>query len=257
MKTLVAVAIALSMVACSRGGASGKKKLHVGAASDLLKAFTELGAEFEAKTGIDIEFSFGSSGLLAKQIEQGAPFFLFAAANKSFVDQVVKAGRCDASTVRLYARGRIVVWTAVGKPAPATLEDLVKPEYKKIAIANPEHAPYGVAAKQAMQKAGVWDRIADRIVLSENVSATQLYAKNGDADAALVALSLAVATDGGTTLRVDPALHEALDQQLVVCGSGAEAEYGRQFADYLSTTNARELMIRYGFILPTETEPAR
>jgi molybdate transport system substrate-binding protein len=247
---LVAVAIAVSLVACSTDRAPENKRVRVAAASDLTKAFGELAREFTAKTGIVPEITFGSSGLLAKQIEQGAPFFLFAAANKGFTDQVVKAGRCDPQTAHLYARGRIVVWTQTGKPAPATLEDLAKPEFKRIAIASPDHAPYGVAAKQALQKAGVWDRIADRIVLGENVSATLLYAKNGDADAAIVALSLAVATDGGTVLRIDPALHEPLDQQLVVCGKGTEADRARQFADFVGSKDGRELMARYGFILP-------
>src|SRR5690606_37802728 len=143
------------------------------------------------KTGITAELNFGSSGLLAKQIEQGAPYYLFAAANKLFTEQVITAGRCDGATARIYAKGRVVVWTASGKPAPATLEDLARPEYKRIAIANPEHAPYGVAARQALEKAGVWPKIADRIILAENVLATMLYAKDGNADAAIVALSLA------------------------------------------------------------------
>lgn len=252
MNKLLALAIAVSLGACSKPTTSGKT-VRIAAASDLQKAFTELAKDFEKKTGIHAEINFGSSGLLAKQIEQGAPFYLFAAANKSFTEQVVSAGRCDGSTAQLYARGRLVVWTAAGKPAPVTFDDLAKPEYTKIAIANPEHAPYGVAAKQALQNAGIWDRVANRIVLGENVSATLLYAKNHDADAAIVALSLSMVTEGGTTLRVDPALHDPLDQQLVVCGKGAEADLARQFATFLGGKDGREVMIRYGFILPSES----
>ncbi|MDX2088484.1 MAG: molybdate ABC transporter substrate-binding protein [Kofleriaceae bacterium] len=250
----LALGIVLLMAGCS--SKSRSRRVRVAAASDLAKAFTELGAEFEKKTGIAPEFNFGSSGQLSKQIEQGAPFFLFASANKAFVEKVVAAGRCDAKTQRMYARGRIVVWTANGKPAPATLDDLAKPAYQKIAIANPDHAPYGVAAKQALEKVGVWSKIADRIVLAENVQATMLYAKNGDADAAVVALSLAVVTDGGSFLRIDPALHDVLDQQLVVCGSGDEADAARQLAAFIASPEGREVMTRYGFQLPEQGSAA-
>jgi molybdate transport system substrate-binding protein len=235
---------------CGRGARS--RKVRVAAASDLARALTELGAEFERRTGIHPELSFGSSGQLAKQIEQGAPFFLFASANKACVDDVIAKGRCDATSARDYARGRIVVWTATGKPAPAKLEDLAQPQFRRIAIANPEHAPYGVAAKQALEHAGVWSQIADRVVLAENVQATMLYAKNGDADAAVVARSLAVGTDGGAVLRIDPALHAPLDQQLVVCGTGEEADAAHQLAAYIDSREGREVMARYGFQLPVE-----
>jgi molybdate transport system substrate-binding protein len=245
----LSVVIALLLV----GGCGGKKsgrKVRIAAASDLQAAFLEVGKEFTAKTKIAPEFQFSSSGLLAKQIEQGAPYFLFASANKEFTEQVAKSGRCDAQTKQLYARGRIVVWTAPHEPAPKTLDDLARPEFAKIAIANPEHAPYGLAARQALQKAGVWDRVAPRMVLGENVSATMLFAKNGDVDAAIVALSLAVVTKGGSTLPVDPALHEPLDQQLIVCGTGSESDDARQFAAFLASREGREIMTRYGFTLP-------
>lgn len=249
VRTLLLVVLAVSVATACSSKRSGRK-VRIAAASDLQNAFLEVGKEFTAKTGIAPEFNFSSSGLLATQIDQGAPYVLFASANKQFTDQVANSGRCDAKSKQLYARGRIVVWSSPGKPAPATLEDLVKPEYEKIGIANPEHAPYGLAAKQALQRAGVWDRIADRIVLGESVSATMLFAKNGDVNAAVVALSLAVVTKGGTTLRIDPALHEPLDQQLIVCGTGAESDDARTFAAFLATNEGREIMTRYGFTLP-------
>src|ERR1700755_2198635 len=170
------------------GGCSAKSarhKVRIAAAADLSHAFNELGGEFQSKTGIALEMEFGSSGLLAKQIEQGAPFAMFAAANRDYVDQVVKAGKCDPASAHSYARGRIVVWTPNGIAAPATLDELADPRFHKIAIANPEHAPYGKAAKQALDKAGVWPKIADRIVLGENIQATMMYAHDHNADAAI------------------------------------------------------------------------
>jgi len=250
VRTLVALVLAAGLAACS--SKSGDRTVRIAAASDLQRAFTELGTEFKTRTGITPEFNFGSSGLLAKQIEQGAPYFLFASANKAFADKVVKAGRCDGATARLYAQGRIVVWTAPGKKAPTSLAELANPEFKRIGIANPDHAPYGVAAKQALEKAGVWTQIQDRIVLGENIQAAMLIAKNGDVDAAVVALSLAVVADGGASLKIDPALHAPLDQQLVVCGKGAEADDARKFADFVTSREGREVMSRYGFQLPAD-----
>ncbi|MDB4963858.1 MAG: Molybdenum transporter, periplasmic molybdenum-binding protein ModA [Myxococcales bacterium] len=253
MRRVIACLVALAAIgagACS--SKSSGRTVAIAAASDLQRAFEELGNEFKQRTGITPEFTFGSSGLLAKQIEQGAPFFLFASANKAFAEKVIQAGRCDGATARLYAQGRVVVWTAPGKRAPVSLADLASPEFKRIAIANPDHAPYGVAGKQALEKAGVWPQIADRIILAENIQATMLIAKNGDVDAAVVALSLAVVADGGASLKIDPALHEPLDQELVVCGKGEQADAARQFADFIGSREGREVMSRYGFQLPTE-----
>jgi len=250
VRTVVGLVIAVGLAACS--SKSEGRTVRIAAASDLHRAFTELGAEFKTRTGITTEFNFGSSGLLAKQIEQGAPFFLFASANKAFADQVIKSGRCEAETARLYAQGRIVVWTAPGKKAPMALTDLANPEFKRIGIANPDHAPYGVAARQALEAAGVWPKVQDKLVLGENIQATMLIAKNGDVDAAIVALSLAVVADGGTSLKIDPSLYAPLDQKLVVCGKGPEADAARQFADFIATREGREVMSRYGFQLPTD-----
>jgi molybdate transport system substrate-binding protein len=252
MRYLVVLAL-VAAGACSKSG----HKVRVAAAADLAKAFTELGAEFKARTGITLELEFGSSGLLAKQIEQGAPFTLFAAANREYIDQVVKAGRCDGATAHPYARGRIVVWTPTGLVAPAKLADLADPRFRKIAIANPAHAPYGRAAKQALEKAGLWPQLQDRIVLGENVQATMLYARDHNADAAVVALSLAVVTDGGASLPIDPAMHDPLDQAMVVCGGGEDASAGRKFAEFISSREGREVMTRYGFLLPDESLPAK
>lgn len=238
----------LAAGACSKSA----HKVRVAAAADLAKAFTELSTEFTTRTGITLELEFGSSGLLAKQIEQGAPFSLFAAANREYVDQAVKSGHCDGATAHPYARGRIVVWTPAGVQAPAQLADLADPRFRKIAIANPEHAPYGRAAKQALDKAGVWAQVQDRIVLGENVQATMLYARDHNADAAIVALSLAVVTDGGAFLPIDQALHAPLDQAMVVCGSGDDARAAQRFADFISSRDGREVMTRYGFLLPDE-----
>jgi molybdate transport system substrate-binding protein len=247
MRRIIALAF-IVLAACSSKKAVDNapvKTLRVAAASDLAKAFEDVGAAFEKKTGIKPNFNFSSSGLLAKQIEQGAPFFLFAAANRSFVEQVVKANKCDEATAQLYSRGRLVLWSKNG--APAKLTDLVDPKYKRIGIANPDHAPYGKAAKQALEKAGIYDQVKDRLVLGENISATMTYAKEGSVDVAFVALSLAIQTDAQLYSPVELDLHEPLEQTMVVCGKGGEADAARQLADFIVSEEGRGIMERYGF----------
>jgi len=235
----------LVLAAC--GKSPSETRVRIAAAADLTKAFGEVGKAFAQKTGITPEISFNSSGVLAKQIAQGAPYFLFAAANKDFVDQVVASGKCDAATVAAYARGEVVVWTPDGVAPPKTLGELADPRFAKIALANPDAAPYGRAAKQALERAGVWSQIQDKVVLADNVQATMLFARRKEAQAALVALSLAVVTDGGSTLPVDKGLYDPLVQELVVCGSGAEAEHAKQFAAFVASPEGKEIMTRYGF----------
>lgn len=221
------------------------KSIRVAAASDLARAFDEVGKAFEKKTSIKTTFDFGSSGLLAKQIEQGAPFFLYAAANKNFVEQVVKSGKCDGATAALYSRGRLVLWGKGG--APANITDLADPKYKRIGLANPDHAPYGKAAIEAMQKAGVYDQVKDRLVLAENVQAAMTYAREGSVDIAFVALSLAIANDTKNYTAVELDLHQPLEQTLVVCGQGKEADAARELAKFITGDEGRAIMTQYGF----------
>lgn len=251
MKLVCVLACAILAVgACGGRKKSSGTEIKIAAASDLSRAFEEVGQAFEKETGIHATFTFGSTGLLAKQIAEGAPFDLFAAANVSFVDKVVQSGACDGATKALYARGRIVLWST--GEVPKTLEELADPKYAKIAIANPDHAPYGKAAKEALEKAGVWNAVSGRIVQGENILQTLQYAKSGNVDVAIVALSLAVVSDGGSSTPIDPALHAPLDQALVVCGEGAAGEAARKFAGFVASPQGREIMSRYGFLLPGE-----
>jgi molybdate transport system substrate-binding protein len=234
-RAVVLAALFALAAGCRRHASSGTVK--VAAAADLARAFEELGPAFTAKTGHKVVFTFGSSGLLAKQIGEGAPYDLYAAANASYVTQVIDEGVCDATTRTLYAQGRIVVWSRGAKVG--SLAELADPRFGKIAIANPDHAPYGKAARQALQHAGVWDQVSGKLVFGENVQQTKQWAQDGSADAAIIALSLSIAGDGGTTLPIDPSFHDPLDQQLVVCGNGEEADAARQFAGFISSREGR------------------
>lgn len=240
--------------ACSRSTPPGEAPIKVAAASDLSFAFKEVGAAFEKRSGRKVTFTFGSTGMLAKQIAEGAQYDVFAAANVSFVEDVIKADACIAETKSPYARGRIVIWTKNGGVAPPeAIGDLTDPRFVKIAIANPEHAPYGKAAREAMIGAGVWEGIKSRIVNGENVSQSLQFAQTGNAESAFVALSLAVVTEGGSYVLVDDTLHKPIDQALVVCKRGADEKVGRDFATFVSSPDGRQIMKKYGFTLPGET----
>lgn len=266
-RTLLIALVAFGPSACGKSSGSGTgpgtgtgrkgEPLRVAAAADLAVAFGEVGAAFERSSGKKVEFSFGSTGLLAKQISEGAPYDVFAAANTTYVDDVVRAKACDESTKRLYARGRIVVWASDKAALPASIEGLRDPKFAKIALANPEHAPYGLAAQQAMTKSGVWGDLKPRAVYGENVQQTMMFAQSGNAEVAIVALSLAVNAGGGY-LPIDAELHAPLDQAMVVCSGGAgggKPNEARAFVEFVASEPGHAIMRRYGFLLPGEAVP--
>lgn len=235
------------------GGDPEPPPVRVAAAADLTFAFEELGRLFEEETGHRVTFSFGSTGLLAQQLRFGAPFDLFAAANVSFVDQVVGTGVCDEATVAPYARGRVAVWSRAGGVAPPTsLDALRDPRFARIAIANPEHAPYGQAAKQALETAGVWTEIESRLVYGENVRQALQFAETGNVEAALVALSLVIQDDENPWMLIADELHDPIDQALVVCTEGDQRAGGEAFARFVNEPAGRVVMQSYGFLLPGE-----
>ena len=252
----LAVVLAPSEVSCTRT-APAAPALKVAAAADLAFAFKDVGDAYEKKTGQKVVFSFGSTGLLAKQITEGAPFDVFAAANLSFAEEVVASGACVAGSTQLYARGRIVMWSRDAASAPASLAELKDPRFAKIAIANPEHAPYGRAAKEALIKAGVWEAVSPKLVFGENVQQTLQFAQSGNAEVAIVALSLATVS-GGKYEMIDPVNHLALDQALVVCKGSPESKgslqpVARTFTAFVNSEDGRAIMKRFGFLLPGET----
>jgi molybdate transport system substrate-binding protein len=234
-------------VSCQRPAPVPAAQIQVAAAADLSVAFEEMGKLFETRTGQKVTFSFGASGTLAKQLAQGAPFDLFAAANASFVDSAVQAGACDGATKALYARGHLVVWTRQGVAAVRSLGDLQGVEIKHIAIANPEHAPYGKAAREALTHAGLWPALEPKIVRAENVRQALQFAQTGNADVAIIALSLVAKDDSGARLPIDPALHGPIEQTLVVCRHGKNAEGARAFAKLVESSDGQALLKRYGF----------
>ena len=252
--------LALLATACGADGhaVTSEEPLSVAAAADLMPAFTLLGESFEEATGEKVVFSFGSSGQLAQQLIEGAPMDLYASADVAFVERVLEAGVGDPATQATYALGRIAIWS----PDDAwggweSLEDLARDdEVRVIAIANPEHAPYGRAATQALETAGIREAVEPRLVLGENVSDAQRLAATGNADVAIVALSLALAADesgDGQWILLDEGLHEPLQQDLIVTAEDPDrAELAGRFVDHINSEEGREVMRRFGLLLPGE-----
>jgi len=221
--------------------------LTVAAASDLTPAFEELGREFEKTNKTKVVFVFGSTGMLTRQIENGAPFDVFAAANVSYVDELVQKGLVIPDSRAIYARGRITLWT----PNDSNLRlqgvaDLARPEVQRIAIANPDHAPYGLAAEQALQNAGVWDRVQPKLVYGDNIRQTLQYAQTGNVEVAIVALSLSVQSNGRWTL-IPEDLHQPIDQGLAVMKTTQKEQAARAFGAFINSERGKAIMKKYGF----------
>lgn len=252
MRFLFVLLIAFAMPASAGAALQDGPTLTVSAASDLTLAFEELGAVFEEDTGIGIDFNFGSTGQLTEQIEAGAPVDVFAAANVSYIDQLADAELIFEDTQALYARGQIVLWTRGDSELTIeSIDRLDDDDIQRIAIANPDHAPYGAAARDALMTAGIWDAVQDKLILGENISDTLRYAETGNVDVAIVALSLAIPSDGlWTTIPQD--LYPPIDQALAVIASTELEDEARAFALFVNSDQGRAIMREYGFLLPGE-----
>lgn len=227
------------LAACTRPAAPAP--VRIAAAADLSGAFEELGKRSEPAP----VFSFGSSGLLAKQLAGGAPFDVFAAANRSFVEDAVKSGACDAATLKPYARGRLAVWSKAG---PVKLEELGGEQFKRIAIANPEHAPYGRAAREALGAAGLWERVEPRLVYGENIRQTLQLAQTGNVEVAIVALALV--KEQPNAVVVEAERHQPIIQALALCKNGQNRAGGEAFVQLLGSEEGRAVLAKYGFEPP-------
>ena len=243
---------------CAAGTAAAQSPPTVAAAADLQFAVEEVAARFTADTGRTVRLTFGSSGNFARQIEQGAPFALFMSADEDLVFRVADAGRTvDRGT--LYAIGRIVLMAPHSSTLPVDGElkglaaALAAGRIKRFAIANPEHAPYGKRAEEALKHAGLWEAVKPHLVLGENVSQAAQFATAGNADGGIIAYSLALAprvAEKGRFVLIPQGWHQPLKQRMVLL-KGAD-ETARAFYEYLQKPTARTILARYGFALPGE-----
>lgn len=254
-RSLLAGVAVLGVAACSPGAPN--KTFAVAAAADLQYAIQEVAALFREDTGIDVQLSLGSTGNFARQIREGAPFALFLAADESFIFDLARDG-LTRDEGALYAIGRIVVKVPEGSvlKADGSLESLraalAQGQIKRFAIANPEHAPYGKRAEEALRHAGLWDAIQPFLVLGENVAQAAQFALSGNAEGGIIAYSLALAPEvaaRGTHDLIPEDWHQPLRQRMALLrGAGPEAE---AFYTFIQSPAARVVMERYGFSLPT------
>jgi len=234
----------------------GQVTLTLSAAADLTYAFQEIGVVFENETGTRVVFNFGSSGQLAQQIRQGAPVDVFASASRALVEDLDKGGLIVAGTNMLYAKGRIGLWPRDGSPFyPGNIQDLTRLEVKRIAIANPEHAPYGMAAMQAFQSANIWDVVRSKLVMAENASQTLQYAKTGNVDVAVIPLSLVVQNTNSHWVLIPENFHQPIEQTLGIIKGTPHEKEAYQFIALINSHKGRDIMRKYGFILPGEELP--
>jgi molybdate transport system substrate-binding protein len=246
--------LALALVAFSASLWAGDK-VTIAAAADLKFAMEEIVTAFkQANPAAEVETIYGSSGKFHTQIQQGAPFDLFFSADISYPRMLEKEGLA-ASEAKPYAFGRLVLWSASRDASKMTIADLADPGIKKIAIANPKHAPYGKRAEEALRSAGLWDKVEPRLVMGENIAQTAQYVQTGNADIGIVALSLALnkelASKGGYAL-IPENLHQPLEQGYIVTRQAAGNPLAKKFAAYMGSPDARRVMVRYGFVLPGE-----
>ncbi len=255
---LLVLAVVIGLVggcagAGSPGAAAGQDgPLLIAAAADLQFAFADTGAQFKEKTGQAVTFSFGSTGLLTQQIENGAPFDIFAAANVSYMERLREQGLIMPDSEQPYAQGRLVLMVNRRSGVTATkLADLQADDIRRVAIANPAHAPYGVAAQQALQSAGLWTALQPKIVYGDNVRQTLQFVQTGDAQAGIVSLSIAGVPEVRYT-PIDPALHQPINQAMAILKRTKQEEVARQFVAFVNGPEGRSIMKKYGFVLPGE-----
>jgi len=241
--------LGLVLCHCRKQSATTIQPLRVAAASDVEPVFGALCESYKQKTGRDVVLSFASSGALAKQIEHGAPFDLFVSASEEHIARLRKKGRLVPSTIRSYARGQLALWTAGDGQLPGSLAELVAAPNLRIAVANPEHAPYGSAAVSALRSLGLYEKVRARLVFAENVRQAQLFTESGNTDVSIIARSLAGRS--GRFVEVPLVLHPPINQTLAVIKGGDET-HAAELAELLDTPQGRRLLRDSGFLPPTD-----
>jgi molybdate transport system substrate-binding protein len=237
------------------GRVTHAQEIRVAAAADLKFALDELGTRYEKQAGKKIAAIYGSSGNFFAQIQNGAPFDLFLSADIEYPRRLEAAGLAEPGTVYEYAIGRIVIWM----PADARVDlarlgwkALLEPGVEKIAIANPEHAPYGRAAIAALRKAGVYQQVRRRLVYGENIAQAAQFVASGSAQAGILALSLAVSPPmrDGKRWEIPEDMHPPIEQAAVILKSAKEKEDARAFLAFLKSDPGRRILKAYGFMQP-------
>jgi molybdate transport system substrate-binding protein len=237
---------------------AAEREINVAAAADLSAALQEVAAEYQQRTGVVVKLSFGSSGALTQQIENGAPFDLFFSADMDYPRQLIADGHAEGASLYRYAVGQLVIWLPPDSPLDVERQGmnvLLDESVKKIAMANPQHAPYGRAAAAALKHYGLYEKVSSRLVLGENVAQAAQFVESGNAQAGFVALShaSAPAMQGKGKYWVVPAdAYPPLDQGVVLISHSPNTKEAAAFLGFVKTEEAAGILRRYGFTSPDQ-----
>jgi len=253
---LAVLLIATSVVARGQGA-----QISVAAAADMTFALNEISREYESQTHNKVKIVYGSSGNFFSQIQNGAPFDVFLSADVEYPRKLQAVGLVEPETLYRYAIGEIALWC----PANLGLDlknknwrALLDPSVKKIAMANPAHAPYGRAALTALQKSGVYSQVQPKLVYGENISQAAQFVQSGNAQIGIVALSLALSPPMkfGETWEIPGDMHEPIEQAAIVLKRAKDKPAARSFVNFLKGDTARGILVDYGFTFPAPAAAA-
>jgi molybdate transport system substrate-binding protein len=247
------------LLSFSSGFAADKKCTHeivVAAAADLSSALKEVSEDYQKKTGCSVKLAFGSSGALTQQIENGAPFDVFFSADMDYPRQLIVAHLADGASLYQYAVGKLVLWVPADSPLDVEhkgLNVLIDPSVTKIAIANPEHAPYGKAAVAALKHVELYDQVSSRLVMGENISQAAQFVESGNAQAGFVAMAHAAAPSmkgKGKYWEIPAEAYPMLTQGLVVLSHSKRKKEAASFVEFVKSKESGDVLTKYGFTLP-------
>jgi molybdate transport system substrate-binding protein len=245
----------LVLMFCCAAAFASAQEITVAAAADLSSVFPQVAAKFEKETGKRVKLNFGSSGQFLLQIENGAPFDVFFSADVQYPQRLESEGLAQTGSLYKYAVGKLVLY--VPNDSKLNLADgmrsLQSPQARKIAIANPQHAPYGRAAVEALKKEGLYDLVQGKLVMGENISQTAQFVQSGSADAGIVALSLALSPamkSAGRYVEVPASDYTPILQAAVILKSSKDKATAALFLDYVRKPEIVKLLAQYGFTMP-------
>jgi len=248
---LIIFALLLFTSCGSRNGSQDNQanpsEINVAAAANLTDAFAELGEQFTAQTGIRVTYSFGATADLERQIENGAPFDVFAAADVEHVEELNSKALITPGTNKVYARGRLVLWIPPGSSLKLTrIEEITRVEVERIAIAKPDLAPYGRATVEALRALNLWQQVEPKVIYGQNVAQTKQYASTGNTEVAFIPLAL-VKPNEGQVIEVDETLHKPIDQAIAVIKDSHKQEAAQRFLNFVLSPEGQALLERFGY----------
>lgn len=248
------------LVAVLAATAIAGEEVRVAAAADLKLAMTQLAKQFEKDAGTIVNVTYGSSGNFFAQIQNGAPFDLFFSADVEYARKLEAAGFAEPGTLYTYAVGRIVIWMPADTNANVTKlgwNALLDASVQKVAIANPEHAPYGRAAMAALQRAGIYEQVKSKLVYGENISQAAQFVQSGNAQAGIIARSLAVSPEmnEGKIWEIPAEMHPPIEQAAVLLTGAKNKKAARAFLEFVKSAAGREVLLKYGFAIPAAEKP--